>query len=614
MRNAEIIAPPETPVRKLIEGLSRSGPGADYFRALVRELGETLNVDYVFVAEVISEEPLRGRMLAVWANGCELANWEFRLGSSPCRELLESEYCCFPEGATTCFPEDTLFVKWQVESYAGARLHDHAGDTLGWIAILNRAPMFDTARVRSALTFVSERTSAELQSARAGETLQRRLLQSRAQIVFEATHDHLTGLPNRLSFHDRVNHSIALHASGFAVLLLDLDRFQLVNDSLGHAAGDSLLRDIVDRIRRLLRPSDMLARLGGDELAILIDDIGGPHEATQAADRILSELRVPFRIAGQEVYTSASIGIAESASGFASYASSEEILRDADTALYRAKAKRGDRYEIFDAGMHAEAVERMQIEMDLRRAIDRDELWLAYQPIVSLRSGAIAGFEALLRWQHPVRGPMMPNDFIPVAEETGLIVPMGDWVLQRVCEQLDVWGAAGHVPSMTVNLSLRQLADPCLLGRIEGALALHPTRARQLRFEITESAVMEDAEAARSIFSSIRELGIGLCIDDFGTGYSSLSHLVNLPIDILKIDRSFILNMDRNRSSTTMVRTIIDLAHNLGFEAVAEGVETSGDVRQLTAFGCDYAQGFIFGKPMAAVDAGELLAANYARS
>ena len=274
----------EPPVRKLIEGLSRSGPGADYFHALVRELGETLDVDYVFVAEVISEEPLRGRMLAVWANGCELPNWEFRLGRSPCRDLLESEYSCFPEGAVMCFPEDTLFVEWQVESYAGARLHDRNGDTLGWIAVLNRAPMIDTARVRSALTFVSERTSAELQSARAGEMLQRRLLQSRAQIVFEATHDHLTGLPNRVSFHDRVEHSIALHASDFAVLLLDLDRFQLVNDSLGHAAGDALLQETVDRIRRLLRPSDLLARLGGDELAIVVGDLGGPLQATQIGD------------------------------------------------------------------------------------------------------------------------------------------------------------------------------------------------------------------------------------------------------------------------------------------------------------------------------------------
>jgi len=699
--------------RKMIEGLSRSGPGADYFRALVRELTETLGMDYAFVAEVISEEPLRGRMLAVRVNGNEVPNWEFRLSNTPCAEVLDANYLCFPEGATTCFPSDTLFVKWCVEGYAGARLIDESGATLGWLAVLNRSPLIDTARVRSALQAVVDRTLAEVQSIRertrelresqeryelaargsndglwdwkvesdelyvterckailgccasptvdgwfdlihgedrarveaevrrhfAGETASfeseyrvvltdgttrwalcrgavirdergsptrfagsltdiTRRKKSEAQIVFEATHDHLTSLPNRTTFHDRVDHAIALnhrhHIYAFAVLFLDLDRFKLVNDSLGHAAGDTLLCEIANRIRRALPPGDMVARLGGDEFTVLLENISGPHDATQTAERILAELRHPFRVGGQDVYTSASIGIAISTTG---YRSVDEIVRDADTAMYRAKAKRRDRYEVFDEQMHHEAVSRMEIEMDLRRAAECEELRLVYQPIVSMHTGDVRGFEALLRWQHPRRGLVMPDEFIGVAEETGLIVPIGLWVLDRVCEQINEWG--DNAPTVTINISPRQLSDRNLLRSIKSALTRHDVDPRRLRFEITEGVVMEDAVAALDIFAQIRELGVRLCIDDFGTGYSSLSYLIDLPIDVLKIDRSFIGNMDRNTRSEEMVKTIITLAHNLDLEVIAEGVETADHIRRLIALGCDYGQGYIFGRPM----------------
>ncbi len=702
--------------RKLIEGLSRSGPGADYFRALVRELTETLGVDYAFVAEVISEEPLRGRMLAVRVNGDDVPNWEFRLSNTPCAEVLEAEYLCFPEGAAACFPADTLFAKWCVEGYAGARLSDDDGATIGWIAVLNRAPIVDTARVRQVLQLVVERTRGEVKISRSFQLVEKRLRESElryalaargandglwdwnietgemqlsercrviaavtddpipvevwlerihaedrarvenevrrhlrgetssfeceyriklgggslrwvlcrgaavrdaagnatrfagsltdisrrkkseAQIVFEATRDHLTALPNRTTFHDRVDHAIALnhrnHIYDFAVLFIDLDRFKLVNDSLGHAAGDALLCEVAARIRRSVRPADMVARLGGDEFTVLLENISGPHDATQAAERILMELRAPFPVAGQEIYPSASIGIAISTSG---YESANELVRDADTAMYRAKAKRRDRYEVFDAEMHVEAVGRMQIEMELRRALTTDELFVVYQPIVAMSSGRVRAFEALLRWLHPRRGIVMPGEFISVAEETGLIVPIGERVLDMVCEQLATWS---HDVSVTVNLSPRQLSDPNFLRGIEYALERHAVDARRLRFEITESVVMEDAEAAMEIFASIRELGARLCIDDFGTGYSSLSYLLDLPIDMLKIDRSFIGNMHRDKRSDEMVKTIITLAHKLDLEVVAEGVETVNHVRRLTALGCDYGQGFIYGKPM----------------
>ncbi|MEA2336108.1 MAG: hypothetical protein QOE82_115, partial [Thermoanaerobaculia bacterium] len=379
------------------------------------------------------------------------------------------------------------------------------------------------------------------------------------------------------------------------------------NDSLGHIAGDELLRAAADRLRGCVRPSDLVARIGGDEFTILIENISDASEATGIAERITAELSRPFTVSDEEVFTSASIGIAVSATG---YRSADAVLRDADTAMYRAKERGKGRYEIFDRRMHVQAVERMLMEMDLRRAVEREEFRIVYQPIVSLLSGEVKGFEALLRWDHPLRGTIAPNDFISIAEENGLIVPIGVWVLKRVCAQLRRWHAMAGAPlTASINVSLRQTFDPTLIDELDRALHAARIEGASIRLEITESAMVE--RSAAEFFERVQQLGIELCIDDFGTGYSSLAYLVNLPIDALKIDRSFIATLDSSDEHCELVKTIMSLAHNLGIEVIAEGVESISQLRRLTALGCEYAQGYLFSEPLSEEAADRLVASGH---
>jgi diguanylate cyclase (GGDEF)-like protein/PAS domain S-box-containing protein len=431
------------------------------------------------------------------------------------------------------------------------------------------------------------------------------------QLQHNAFHDSLTGLPNRALFLDRLERLIK-HAQRhptyvFAVLFLDLDRFKVVNDSLGHATGDDLLSAIGHRLEACLREGDSVARLGGDEFAILLDDVRDINEATRVTDRILRELSAPFFLRGHEVFTTGSIGVAMSATG---YTRSDDLLRDADTAMYRAKTAGRGRYEVFDRAMHLEAVGQLKIETDLRHAADRDELLLYYQPIISLEDGALTGFEALVRWQHPRHGLLQPAEFIPLAEETGMIVDVGWWVLRAACTQVRRWRHAfprhPHL-SISVNLSSRQFAQPDLVTQIDGILAETGCPAGALKLEITESVVMHDAPQAAAMLRALKRRGIGLCIDDFGTGYSSLSYLRSFPIDTLKIDRSFVAQTADEGSSVDLIETIVGLSRILGLQAVAEGVETPEQLELVRRLGAHYAQGFYFAKPLTIIEAESLL-------
>lgn len=434
-----------------------------------------------------------------------------------------------------------------------------------------------------------------------------------SQLMHDAFHDCLTGLPNRALFVDHLKMAIERakrrSQSLFAVLFLDLDRFKIVNDGLGHNVGDKLLIETARRLETCLRPGDTVARLGGDEFTVLLEDLKDHHEAMCIAERIQHELSAPFSFNGQEIFSTVSIGIAYSA---VDYEEPEEVLRDADTAMYRAKAAGHARFQVFNQEMHSEARGRLRLETDLRRAVERREFTLVYQPIVSLDDGSLRGFEALLRWQHPELGFISPAKFIPVAEETGLIIDLGQWVLEEACCQMREWLVSNPTAGMlkiSVNLSSRQFAQPDLIGQIKKALNETGLDPHYLKLEITESVVMENIDTATNILKEIRALGIDLSIDDFGTGYSSLSYLHRFPINTMKIDRSFVMQM-HHKENAEIVRTIVMLADTLRMDVVAEGIETCDQLQQLKELNCAYGQGYHFSKPVDPITAGRMVQQN----
>jgi diguanylate cyclase (GGDEF)-like protein/PAS domain S-box-containing protein len=442
------------------------------------------------------------------------------------------------------------------------------------------------------------------------DAIQRRC--SEDDIRYQAVHDPLTSLPNRVLFLDRLGQALGRPGAQVAVVMLDIDNFKLVNDSLGHGAGDELLMKIAPRLQTALRPGDTIARLGGDEFLVLLERVPDERVAARVAERIVSAFEAPFQLSAGEHFATASLGVAIS-SGEGSLPAG--LIRDADAAMYQAKARGRGRFEIFDRAMRARTIERLSVENDLRRALERDELRVSYQPIVSLRDGSVASVEALLRWEHPERGVVLPAEFIPVAEESGLIEPIGRWVLEAACTQAADWHALrpdSRPLGISVNLSVRQFTQRDLEATVAQTLAAAGIEPSSLCLEITESVLLEEPEEVSDTIRRLNRLGVRFVLDDFGTGYSSLAYLSGLPIDGLKVDQSFVQTLGGDTRSTAITTAIVRMAQALSVEVIAEGAETERQVQALRDLGCELAQGFYFHQPLSAGAVSELLRAEVA--
>ncbi len=477
-----------------------------------------------------------------------------------------------------------------------APVFEHA-EVVGSLGIASRDPnRAYPARDQQILLALAEHTSLALNHARALD-----------DVVHEAFHDSLTGMPNRALFLDRVSHALTRAertSSAVGVLVVDLDDFKTVNDSLGHGVGDALLVQVAGRLAGRLRPSDTLARLGGDEFAVLLEEVGDTGDTARAADSVLEALAQPFTVAGREVWLNGSVGIALGSS------EAETLLRDADLAMYRAKADGKGRYQAFEPGMHTEIMERLELEVELKGAIERGELVLAYQPIFSLRTGAIAGLEALVRWRHPTRGLLPPGRFIPLAERSGTIDDLGRWVLHAAAHQGALWRArypAFPGIQIGVNVSATQLRGPGLVSQVAEALETSQLPADGLTLEVTETALMDDLDNAVRRLDELKELGIEIAVDDFGTGHSSLRYLQRLPLDNLKIAKPFVDEIENPDPKPPVLRAVLDLTDVFNLRAVAEGIERPEQAARLLELGCELGQGFLLSRPVPAAEADELI-------
>jgi diguanylate cyclase (GGDEF)-like protein len=460
--------------------------------------------------------------------------------------------------------------------------------------------------------------SAPLPAVARAERLEAQLAECHAaqeELRRNATHDALTGLPNRVLFLDRLSHAVQRGRRHkdfrFAVLSVDLDRFKAINDSLGVRVGDEVLVDHARRLEACVRSEDMVARLSGDEFAILLESLADDADAGRVAERMLRSLGVPVETREGEVFATASIGIVLSSSGLDGGDDANiRLVQEAGVAMSRAKARGRGRYEMFDRTMQARAVARLRMETDLRGAVERGEFEVYYQPLVTLADGRVTELEALLRWRHPVRGIVAPLDFIPLAEETGLIIPIGNWVLAESCRQVREWQRRfpREAPlTLSVNLSVKQFAQPDFVAHMAGIVRTSGLDPRCLKLEITESVAIDDPDRTRGMLEELRGLGVRMYLDDFGTGYSSLGQLHRLSLDAIKIDRSFVMRMSDGPMHWQLVRTVRDLARNIGVTVIAEGVETKEQLAELRVLGCESAQGYLFSRPVPAGEIDELL-------
>ncbi len=569
--------------------------------ALVQSLAAEAKVDLVMLAEALDDDdgaPTRARTLAIWKRGEAMDTFEFKLEGSPCADVVEAGWCWFERDVQEAYVRDGFLARHGITSYAGTVIPPSTLRPRAWLTIMHSEPLTDRPLLESMLRIFAVRAAAELER-----------IHARTRNAF---FDSLTGLPNRALLLDRMEGARQRAQrnpdSLYALVVLDLDRFKLINDSRGHAAGDHLLVEAARRLRACVRQVDTVARLGGDEFAILLDELEEPAAVTQVVERIREVLGESVHIAPDELFVSASFGIVFVSDD----ATPAEIVRDAQTAMHRAKQRGRSRYEIFDAHMHAHVVELLHLEADVRRALARGEFEMHYQPIIDAL-GRIVSLEALLRWNHPTRGLLTPGAFLDLAEETGAVLELGRFALTEACRQAHAWqqrSLAGELPvSVAVNVGAREFANPGFQGLVVSALRETGLDPSALVLEITEGVLLRDGEVGLTRLLGLRTLGVRIHLDDFGTGYSSLSHLWQLPVDVLKIDRSFIARLAAGNPHREIVRAIVTLAQTLHIGIVAEGIETPEQHAEAMALGCEWLQGYYIARPMPACDAEMLLAA-----
>lgn len=579
----------EEALREIALGRS-AATGMAFFSSLVQHISKTLGVRYVLVGELIGDSKDNIETVAMCIQGKIVDNINYHLAKTPYENVIESSQCCYPCGVRELFPDDQMLVNEGIESYCGNPLFDSQGRVLGLLVVMDNKPMREEYLIKSMLQIYAVRAMAELERKRIEE-----------EINHMAFHDHLTGLPNRRLFFERVNQELANKKHNqyrMAVLFLDLDRLKLINDTLGHIVGDRLLREVGERLEKCVSAGKTVARLGGDEFAVLLPGIKDVAEVIRVTNLIIETIKKPWFMNGHDLYITTSIGI----SFYPDDGESAEILlKHADTAMYRAKKLGRNNYQLYTQAMAAKNLEQLVLENSLSRAVERRELLVYYQPKVNIDTEQITGMEALVRWQHPEQGLVSPDRFIPLAEETGLIVSVGEWVLRTACKQNKAWQEAGLPPMrVAVNISARQIQHRDLVEMVAGILQETGLEPHWLELEITESAIMEDIDSIIKVLDALQVMGITITIDDFGTGYSSLSYLKRFPINALKIDKSFVDGLPVTQNDAAIASAIIAMAQNLGLEVIAEGVETEEQLYFLKQRQCKHLQGYLFGKPMPA--------------
>ncbi len=574
-----------------------SARGQQFFPALVHSLAETTNASTAFIARFTDESQGRVKTVAVFSHGQLVENLEFAIEGTPCGIIIPKGSCCYPSKVRKLFPLDPLSNQLKVDNYVGIALNDCSGRCHGVMAVAGEGTLDNQRLAESMLELFAVRAAAGLEG-----------MANRETIDYMSMYDSLTGLPNRRMFTKRlapilINSRQKSEIS--AVLFLDLDRFKNINDSLGHAAGDLLLMAVADRLTRCLRRGDLVARLGGDEFMVLLQGLAQKQDAAKIAAKVLDSLKSPFKILEHELHIALSIGIALSPEHGDDV---DTLLKNADTAMNRAKEVGRNTYQFFATEMGAISITRLGLENDLRKALIRNELILHFQPQYNLEGGRITGVEALLRWQHPERGMVQPDNFIPMAEETGQIVPIGKWVIREACEQSRRWSEEGFAPiQMAVNLSAKQFQQQDLPDVVAAILKETGMNPEYLELEITETILMQNLETTIDQLVRLMALGVKISIDDFGTGYSSLNYLKRFPLHALKIDRSFVKDIGEDSDESSIVSAIISLAHNLSLEVVAEGVETQGQLEFLRSQQCDRFQGFLMSTPVPAENIQQML-------